>query len=117
MGNLHGTENISLPGRSGKGHAPPGQARYACYSHTKSVSDSRLPARDHLSNSRMASLCRPVVVNRKVWGGNRPWLGAWGQSVLMSVMGTALLRRPDLLRFCIEALTAPQPALLPSPPP
>lgn len=31
---------------------------------------------------------RPAVVNRKVWGGNRTWVGAHAQEVLMSVLQT-----------------------------
>ena len=69
------------------------------------------------TNYRGEQSIRPAVVNRKVWGGNRTWLGAWAQSVLMSVMGTCLLRCIDPLSFLIEALTSPSPALLAQPPP
>jgi len=57
------------------------------------------------------------VVNRKVWGGNRTWPGAEAQSVLMSIIGTCLVRNLDPLAFLIELLTSPTPALLPKPPP
>lgn len=60
---------------------------------------------------------RPAVVNRKVWGGNRTWPGAEAQSVLMSVIGTCILRAINPLDFLIEALTSPTPALLTKPPP
>ena len=69
------------------------------------------------TNYRGEQSIRPAVVNRKVWGGNRTWLGAWTQSVLMSVIGTCLLRRIDPLNFFIEALTSPTPVLLAQPPP
>jgi transposase len=69
------------------------------------------------TNYRGEQSIRPAVVNRKVWGGNRTWRGAWAQSVLMSVIGTCLLRRIDPLSFFIEALTSPSPVLLAQPPP
>ena len=69
------------------------------------------------TNYRGEQSIRPAVVNRKVWGGNRTWLGAWAQSVLMSVIGTCLLRRIDPLNFFIEALISPTPMLLAQPPP
>jgi len=69
------------------------------------------------TNYRGEQSIRPAVVNRKVWGGNRTWLGAWAQSVLMSVIGACLLRRIDPLTFFIEALTSPSPVLLAQPPP
>lgn len=69
------------------------------------------------TNYRGEQSIRPAVVNRKVWGGNRTWAGAWAQSVLMSVIGTCLLRRIDPLSFLIQALTSPRPALLAQPPP
>jgi transposase len=69
------------------------------------------------TNYRGEQSIRPAVVNRKVWGGNRTWLGAWAQSVLMSVIGTCLLRGIDPLCFFIEALSSPSPLLLAQPPP
>jgi transposase len=69
------------------------------------------------TNYRGEQSIRPAVVNRKVWGGNRTWLGAWAQSVLMSVIGTCLLRGIDPLGFFIHALTSTRPLLLPQPPP
>jgi transposase len=69
------------------------------------------------TNYRGEQSIRPAVVNRKVWGGNRTWLGAWAQSVLMSVIGTCLLCRIDPLHFFIEVLTSPTPVLLAQPPP
>jgi len=69
------------------------------------------------TNYRGEQSIRPAVVNRKVWGGNRTWRGAWAQSVIMSVIGTCLLRGLDPLAFFIEALTSPCPLLLAQPPP
>jgi len=56
---------------------------------------------------------RPAVVNRKVWGGNRTWLGAHAQSVLTSVIRTCLQRGIDILSFFAEVLTRPNPLLIP----
>jgi transposase len=69
------------------------------------------------TNYRGEQSIRPAVVNRKVWGGNRTWLGAWAQSVVMSVIGTCLLRGIDPLAFFIKVLTSPSPLLLAQPPP
>jgi transposase len=69
------------------------------------------------TNYRGEQAIRPAVVNRKVWGGNRTWLGAWAQSVLMSVIATCLLRTIDPLAFFINALTSSRPLLLAQPPP
>jgi len=40
------------------------------------------------TNYRAEQAIRPAVVNRKVWGGNRTWAGAWAQGVLTSVLVT-----------------------------
>ena len=69
------------------------------------------------TNYRGEQSIRPAVVNRKVWGGNRTWLGARAQSVVMSVLGTCLLRDINPLAFFIKALTSPSPLLLAQPPP
>ena len=47
---------------------------------------------------------RPAVVNRKVWGGNRTWLGARAQSILMSVIRTCEQRALDAFEFLVQAL-------------
>jgi transposase len=49
---------------------------------------------------------RPAVVNRKVWGGNRTWVGARAQEVLMSVLGTCLRRGRAPLEFVHQTLCA-----------
>jgi len=40
------------------------------------------------TNWRAEQAIRPAVVNRKVWGGNRTWIGAQAQAILMSVIAT-----------------------------
>jgi transposase len=40
------------------------------------------------TNWRAEQAIRPAVVNRKVWGGNRTWIGAHAQAILMSVLAT-----------------------------
>jgi transposase len=69
------------------------------------------------TNYRGEQSIRPAVVNRKVWGGNRTWRGAWAQSVITSVIGTCILRTIEPLAFLIEALTSSTPVLLAQPPP
>ena len=56
---------------------------------------------------------RPAVVNRKVWGGNRTWVGARTQSVLTSVIRTCLQRNIDPIDFLTQSLTARSPPLVP----
>jgi transposase len=58
---------------------------------------------------------RPAVVNRKVWGGNRTWVGAHAQEVLLSVLETC--RRVGLvgLDFVSQTLRAYGNPLLPRP--
>ncbi|HID22794.1 MAG TPA: hypothetical protein EYP14_10395 [Planctomycetaceae bacterium] len=58
---------------------------------------------------------RPAVVNRKVWGGNRTWLGAEAQQILMSVLQTCVQRGLSPIRFLHDRLTSPNPLLLPAP--
>jgi transposase len=61
---------------------------------------------------------RPAVVNRKVWGGNRTWVGARAQSVLMSVLETCKRTGRSGLEFVSQTLRAfgnpqlPRPILL-----
>ena len=55
---------------------------------------------------------RPAVVNRKVWGGNRTWLGAQAQGILMSVIRTCGQRAIDPFAFLIDVLCRPQPQLI-----
>lgn len=69
------------------------------------------------TNWRAEQALRPAVVNRKVWGGNRTWVGARAQGVLMGVLQTAKLLGRDSLQFLSRLLCAPagqQPLLVPA---
>ena len=69
------------------------------------------------TNWRAEQALRPAVVNRKVWGGNRTWAGAWAQSVLTSILATARLLGRDAVQFLSQLLRATigrEPALLPA---
>jgi transposase len=55
---------------------------------------------------------RPAVVNRKVWGGNRTWLGAQAQGILMSVIRTCGQRAINPFAFLTNVLCRPQPQLI-----
>jgi transposase len=57
---------------------------------------------------------RPAVVNRKVWGGNRTWLGATAQTILMSVIRTCNQRDIDPFAFLENALRHQKTQLLPT---
>jgi transposase len=65
------------------------------------------------TNYRGEQAIRPAVVNRKVWGGNRTWLGARAQSVLTSVLRTCTQREIDPINFFTRVLTSPTPILIP----
>jgi transposase len=68
------------------------------------------------TNFRAEQAIRPAVVNRKVWGGNRTEAGATAQSILMTVLFTALKLKRDGLQFVSQVLRSPQghrPMLLP----
>lgn len=58
---------------------------------------------------------RPAVVNRKVWGGNRTWVGAQAQEVLMSVLETCKRAGHSALEFVSRTLRAFGNPLLPCP--
>jgi transposase len=58
---------------------------------------------------------RPAVVNRKVWGGNRTWVGACAQGVLMSVLETCKRAGRPTLDFVSQTLRAFGNPLLPRP--
>jgi len=49
---------------------------------------------------------RPAVVNRKVWGGNRTWVGAHSQEVLMSVLQTCKRNGRSGVDFVSQTLRA-----------
>jgi transposase len=58
---------------------------------------------------------RPAVVNRKVWGGNRTWVGARAQGVLMTVLETCKRAGRSTLDFVSQTLRAFGNPLLPRP--
>ena len=66
------------------------------------------------TNYRGEQAIRPAVVNRKVWGGNRTWVGARWQSILTSVIRTCEQRAARSFDFLVSALYAPNPTLLPA---
>jgi transposase len=51
------------------------------------------------TNNRAERAIRPAVVNRKVWGGNRTWVGAKAQSILLSVLRTCHQRSLQTVDF------------------
>lgn len=61
------------------------------------------------TNYRAEQAIRPAVVNRKVWGGNRTWIGARAQSVLTSVVRTCIQRGRDTLDYLMQTLCSPRP--------
>ena len=65
------------------------------------------------TNYRAEQAMRPAVVNRKVWGGNRTWIGARAQSVLMSTIRTLLQRGADLLPWLSMLRRSQTPLLIP----
>jgi transposase len=67
------------------------------------------------TNWRAEQAIRPAVVNRKVWGGNRTWVGAAAQATLMSVLATCRQVGRGALDFLSLTLRSPvTPALLPA---
>jgi len=70
------------------------------------------------TNWEVEQAIRPAVVNRKVWGGNRTWVGARAQEVLMSVLETCRRAGRSGLEFVSQTLRAfanpqlPRPMLL-----
>ena len=66
------------------------------------------------TNYRAEQAIRPAVVNRKVWGGNRTWIGAHAQSILTSLLGTLRRRNHNPLDWLSQALTAQTPLPLPA---
>jgi transposase len=64
------------------------------------------------TNYRGEQAIRPAVVNRKVWGGNRTWLGARWQSILTSILRTCEQRAIRSFDFLANALCNPIHQLL-----
>jgi transposase len=65
------------------------------------------------TNYRGEQAIRPAVVNRKVWGGNRTWVGARGQGLLTSVIRTCEQRATRSFAFLVAALCNPTHQFLP----
>jgi len=65
------------------------------------------------TNYRAEQAIRPAVVNRKVWGGNRTWRGAWAQGVLTSLLVTLFQRGHDVLSWFSAARRSLVPLPLP----
>jgi transposase len=61
------------------------------------------------TNYRAEQALRPAVVNRKVWGGNRTWIGAKAQSILTSVLRTCAQKGRSALDHLVEILCLPRP--------
>lgn len=59
------------------------------------------------TNWRAEQAIRPAVVNRKVWGGNRTWIGAQAQAILMSVLATTRQLGQNALDCFSETLRIP----------
>lgn len=80
------------------------------------LTEPQLPA----TNWAAEQALRPAVVNRKVWGGNRTWVGAHAQAVLSSVLVTCDQQAHRVLEFISQALRSwrtllvPRPVLLPT---
>lgn len=66
------------------------------------------------TNWRAEQAIRPAVVNRKVWGGNRTWIGARAQAILASILTTCTQRAQDELDYLIHTLQSPAPLPLPT---
>lgn len=54
---------------------------------------------------------RPCAVNRKVWGGNRTWVGADTYGVIVTVLATAAKRGVDGLDYLAARARSPDPEL------
>ena len=61
------------------------------------------------TNWRAEQAIRPMVVARKVWGGNRTQAGAHTQSILLSVIQTCRQQNRPVLPLLEQLLCSPQP--------
>lgn len=68
------------------------------------------------TNWRAELAIRFGVILRKVWGGNRTWVGARAQSVLMSVWRTCWQRGQNAVNFLSHLLRRCRPKLVGLPP-
>lgn len=58
------------------------------------------------TNFRAEQGVRPIVVTRKVWGGNRTWNGAHTQEILCSILHTCRLQHQDPLSVLTQLVSA-----------
>lgn len=65
------------------------------------------------TNFRAEQAIRPIVVTRKVSGGNREWTGARAQEILCSVLQTCRLQGRDPQATLIELVCSPTPLIAP----
>ena len=66
------------------------------------------------TNWRAEQAIRPMVVNRKVSGGNRSERGAETQEILSSIVQTARLRELDPRDVLVDLVRSPQPTASPA---
>jgi transposase len=64
------------------------------------------------TNWRAEQAIRPMVVTRKVWGGNRTTRGAHTQGVLVSILQTCRQQLRSASSFLLNLICAPQPKAL-----
>jgi len=64
------------------------------------------------TNWRAEQAIRPMVVTRKVWGGNRTLSGAQTQSILLSFLQTCRQHNRHALPLLTQLLCSPQPQIL-----
>lgn len=64
------------------------------------------------TNWRAEQAIRPMVVTRKVWGGNRTPAGAHTQSILISVLETCRQQNRPAAPVLVRLLCSPQPRAL-----
>jgi len=72
------------------------------------LADPKIPAANTLGEQAM----RPPIVNRKVWGGNRTWLGAQCQQIVCSVLETCRKLHIKAIDFVTQILCGLSPTLL-----
>lgn len=66
------------------------------------------------TNYRGEQAIRPAVVNRKVWGGNRTWIGARWQAILATIIQTCQQRAANAFDFLVRTRCRTTPQLLPA---
>ncbi len=64
------------------------------------------------TNWRAEQAIRPMVVTRKVWGGNRTPVGAQTQSILLSILQTCRQQNRPALPLLQKLLCSPRPQIL-----